>query len=407
MGLPALRGQSVRFELADPTSRRTALPRRLQLNWFEGPQLSAGEYWRLAVTLKRPHGLLNPHGPDWEALFSRGGSAPWAPSRLGSYWHPPRTTGATRCANACWQSMPRGAKVPWRRWSWGWLGACTLGMAGVAGHRYGALDGDFRPAHRLGGRAGLWLGGVAGAPRPVAPASAMVALGVRAESGFSVGVRRARRVRCAGAASLPDAGDGPALASALQSSGALLPLLAALCGVLLIEPLASLLPGFWLSFAAVAVLVFCFAGRLGGWRPWQAWSRAQWVVAVGLLPALLALGLPISLTAPLANLLAVPWISFAVLPLALLGSALLPLSQPGELLLWWAGGLLEILFQQLALLGQWRPAWEPQALTPWAGLLIGLGAALLLLPRVCRCVDWGRDADGSVGSTGASAAGAG
>jgi competence protein ComEC len=73
-----------------------------------------------------------------------------------------------------------------------------------------------------------------------------------------------------------------------------LPLLLALLGVL-VEPLASLLPGFWLSFAAVAVLALCFSARLGAWRPWQAWTRAQWVIAVGLLPVLLALGLPISL----------------------------------------------------------------------------------------------------------------
>ena len=85
--------------------------------------------------------------------------------------------------------------------------------------------------------------------------------------------------------------------------GAWVPLLMALSGVLLVEPLASLLPGFWLSFAAVAVLVLCFAARLGAWRPWQAWTRAQWVIAVGLLPVLLALGLPVSLSAPLANLL--------------------------------------------------------------------------------------------------------
>ncbi|MDZ3990544.1 hypothetical protein PspTeo4_02008 [Pseudomonas sp. Teo4] len=112
--------------------------------------------------------------------------------------------------------------------------------------------------------------------------------------------------------------------------GAGLPLLLALNVVLLFEPLAALLPGFWLSFTAVAVLIYCFSARLGGWRPWQAWTRAQWVVAIGLLPVLLATGLPVSLSAPLANLLAVPWVSLAVLPLALLGTALLPLGGVGE-----------------------------------------------------------------------------
>ncbi|MGY3297912.1 DNA internalization-related competence protein ComEC/Rec2 [Pseudomonas sp. TE6288] len=105
------------------------------------------------------------------------------------------------------------------------------------------------------------------------------------------------------------------------------------------------------------------------------------MIAVGLLPVLLALGLPVSLTAPLANLLAVPWISFAVLPLALLGTAALPLPGVGEGLLWLAGLSLDGLFHLLAqLAGQW-PAWLPEPLPPWAWLLVALGALLLLLPR--------------------------
>lgn len=66
-GLPARTAQGVRFELEAPRSRRAELPQRLQLSWFDGPPLRAGEQWRLAVTLQRPAGLLNPHGPDREA----------------------------------------------------------------------------------------------------------------------------------------------------------------------------------------------------------------------------------------------------------------------------------------------------------------------------------------------------
>ena len=112
--------------------------------------------------------------------------------------------------------------------------------------------------------------------------------------------------------------------------GAWWPLLLALNGVLLLDPLASLQPGFWLSFAAVAVLIFTFGGRLGPWRWWQTWTRAQWLIAIGLCPLLLVLGLPISLSGPVANLLAVPWISLVVLPLALLGTLLLPVPYVGE-----------------------------------------------------------------------------
>src|SRR5690606_1462457 len=103
------------------------------------------------------------------------------------------------------------------------------------------------------------------------------------------------------------------------------PLRLAVVLVLLVEPLASLQAGFWLSFGAVAVLAWVFAGRLGAWPWWRVWWRGQWTLALGLLPLFFALGLPLSLSGPLANLIAVPWVSLLVVPLALLGTLLLPL----------------------------------------------------------------------------------
>jgi len=159
------------------------------------------------------------------------------------------------------------------------------------------------------------------------------------------------------------------------------PLLLAFNGVLILEPLASLQPGFWLSFAAVAVLALTFGGRLGRWSVWQAWTRPQWLIAIGLFPVLLVLGLPISLSAPLANLFAVPWISLVVLPLALLGTALLALPFVGEGLLWLAGGALGGLFKALALLAAQLPAWIPAEVPVGYWLVSLVGAVLLLLPK--------------------------
>jgi competence protein ComEC len=172
--------------------------------------------------------------------------------------------------------------------------------------------------------------------------------------------------------------------------GAWWPLLLAFNAVLLFDPLASLRPGFWLSFTAVAVLIFTFGGRLGAWRWWQTWTRAQWLIAIGLCPVLLALNLPISLSGPLANLLAVPWVSLVVLPPALLGTLMLPVPFVGEGLLWLAGGLIDALFRALAVIaGQW-PAWTAAAVPGWVWLLGSLGALLLLLPRgvPMRALGW-------------------
>jgi competence protein ComEC len=83
----------------------------------------------------------------------------------------------------------------------------------------------------------------------------------------------------------------------------------------------------------------------------------------------------------LANLLAVPWISFAVLPPALLGTLLLPIPYIGEGLLWLAGGLVDGLFRALALIaGRW-PAWVAASMPGWILALGCIGAVLLLLPR--------------------------
>lgn len=67
VGLPQHAQGVVRFELADSESRRTRLPGLMRLAWYDGPTVNSGERWRLAVKLKRPTGLLNPQGFDYDA----------------------------------------------------------------------------------------------------------------------------------------------------------------------------------------------------------------------------------------------------------------------------------------------------------------------------------------------------
>ncbi|CAG8865349.1 ComE operon protein 3 [Pseudomonas fluorescens] len=381
-GLPERGERVVRFELEEAQSRRAELPRRLQLNWFDGPAVRSGEHWRLAVSLKRPHGLLNPHGPDREArLLTRriGGTGTVKAGTLlqpaTARWRDDLRQRLLRVdaqgQGATLVALVLGDGTGLDREDWQILrDTGTVHLMVISGQHIGLLAGLIYALVAGLARLGWWPQRLPWLPWACALAM-LAALGYGGLAGFQVPVQRACLM----------------LAVVLlwrlryRQLGVSLPLLLALDAVLIFEPLASLLPGFWLSFSAVGVLIFTFAGRLGGWRPWQAWTRAQCVIAVGLLPALLALGLPVSLSAPLANLVAVPWISLAVLPMALLGTVLLPIAGLGEGLLWVAGGLLDVLFNLLERVAQWRPAWLPEPLPWWAWALVCTGAVLVLLPR--------------------------
>ena len=81
-GLPSWGDQGIRFtfkvestELEGEQSNICAdqFPKRLSLGWYAGwkgqhalPELKPGQRWRIPVQLKRPHGLMNPHGFDFE-----------------------------------------------------------------------------------------------------------------------------------------------------------------------------------------------------------------------------------------------------------------------------------------------------------------------------------------------------
>ncbi|RBJ80566.1 DNA internalization-related competence protein ComEC/Rec2 [Pseudomonas sp. MWU12-2534b] len=380
-GLPEQGQGVVRFELQGAQARRERLPQRMRLAWHDGPPLHSGERWRLAVKLRRPAGLLNVQGFDYQA------------------WLLARRIGATGTVKA--GQLLRPARLAWREG----LRQRLLGVeaqgrgAGLAalvmGDGSGLTRQDWQVLQDTGtvhlmvisgqhisllagviylGVAGLARWGIWPERRPWLPWACALAflgaLGYGLLAGFDVPVQRA----CVMVALVL------LWRLRFRHLGVWRPWLLALNAVLLFEPLASLQPGFWLSFAAVAILILTFAGRLGRWRWWQAWSRAQWLIAIGLLPPLLALGLPISFSGPLANLLAVPWISLLVLPPALLGCLLLPVPHLGEGLLWLAGGLLDGLFRLLGMIASAWPAWVAPVLPWWLWGLSALGALLLLLP---------------------------
>ncbi|MBV8666395.1 MAG: DNA internalization-related competence protein ComEC/Rec2 [Burkholderiaceae bacterium] len=162
--------------------------------------------------------------------------------------------------------------------------------------------------------------------------------------------------------------------------------------VLLLDPWAVLWPGFWLSFACVAIILFAVVGRVnakadhdaGRLQHWWTWikteSRTQLALTFGLVPVTMLLFGKISVISPVANAIAIPVMSFVVTPTALLGSVL-----PAPLSGWVLNadhGLIELLVRVLNWLTMLPAAvWMAPIPPSWIFLCALFGTAWLLAPR--------------------------
>ena len=167
-----------------------------------------------------------------------------------------------------------------------------------------------------------------------------------------------------------------------RQSSAAQGLVMAMAVVTLVDPFSLLSPGFWLSCGGVAWLMWCLPGTTDPWNG-RAFLKAQWVATLGLMPIAAAFFLQVPVAGPLANLLAIPWISLVVVPLSLLGTLLMPVSDLASMGLWrlaaaamdglWA--LLEALPEQ-----SFGIHWIATPSTLAIALAV-LGVAIGLLPR--------------------------
>ena len=388
-------------DAAQPAPLRGKL---LQLAWYDDygaarlhaalPRLRVlpGSRWRLHLRLRAPRGLRNPGGFDSEkhALAERIAATGYvrdadsarrlSPARGIDAWRARMSTRIARTVPTASSRFVRALALGDTRAlddvDWEQLRATGVThLIAISGFHVGLVAGFLALLVSLLWR--LWPALGRRLPRQHAAATAALlgALGYAAVAGFAlptvrtvlmiaivVAARLARRAQCAA--------DALALAAV---------------AVLLVDPLSVLAPGFWLSFVGVAWLLWCLPHATG--KSWRALLReffsAQAVATIGLLPLSAVLFGQASLAGPIANLVAIPWWSLVVVPLALCGTALEALHVGWGAWSWrlaaWTFDLSWPLFQQLASspLALW---WLPQP--AWFGLPLALlGGFWLLLPR--------------------------
>ncbi len=334
-GLPLHDPRRTRFEfLVDGDAAQPAALRgkRLRIASYDDDAnarsaLTAGSRWRFQVQLRAPQALRNPGGNDGEkqAMAARLAATGYVlESALARRLAPPAgidawreamsaRIGATASPSSRFvRALALGDTRGLTEQDWARLRAAGLThLIAISGFHVGLVAGFFA----LIGVAVWWAlpGLCRHLPRPFAAGAcaAAGAFGYAAMTGFALPTLRTAVMIAALVA-----------ARCLRRRQRLADTLALGCTVLLLlDPLAILGAGFWLSFAGVAWLLWCLPADQGPrrWAMLHGFVAAQAVATLGLLPLTVMLFGQASFAGPVANLAAVPWWSLVVIPLALLG----------------------------------------------------------------------------------------
>lgn len=394
----------------------------IRLSWYRiGPELAqnltAGSRWKLVARLKQPRGSLNPHTFDYEAWLLRRGI--YATGYVRDRDDVPQFIAAgdgmdalrERVRDRISRVTPGNSGLHQQAL----IRALLLGDKGdvdartrdllrrtgtahllaISGLHVGMVSGIFLLLGGLLGRLfGLfkkgnplfWPGG----------AALIAALAYTLLSGAPLSAQRALMMTFVVIIALVHRrrfGGGLALGLALAS-------------VLLLQPLAVLDAGFWLSFVAVGALLLRFRGRtarvesgseegpVGNAIPGNRWGhclrsltiacgaaiQSQWAILIGLLLPSILIFSGVSASGLLLNLVAIPWVGLLILPLVFLG-AVFP-GAVGQLLWSLADMQLSWLLDFLAYADGRLPGWQPLPLPPIAVLsFAAISCFILLLPR--------------------------
>ncbi|MBA5638526.1 DNA internalization-related competence protein ComEC/Rec2 [Duganella sp. LX20W] len=373
--------------------------------------MQPGERWQLAVRLQRPHGNANPYGFDYEVwlleqgLRATGYVRPSAANRRLDSFVPGFGHVVERCRAALRDRIQRA--LPGKEYA-------GVIVALVVGDQRGIPQSDWKVFNRTGighliSISGLHITMVAGlfsmavsalwrrsfftrwqlplilpAQKVAALTGAAVALLYVLLAGFGVPAQRTLYMLAVVAIALWL--DRIACVSYV--------LCAALGVVILLDPWAVLWPGFWLSFGAVAVILYATVGRTVVrstretplprhrrlWEALRLGANTQYAVTAGLVPLSMLLFAQVSIVSPVANAVAIPLVSLVVTPLSLVGSVLpMPLAIP-------VLGLAHLMVQALAACLQWFSSlpfavWTAPTPPFWLFCWALFGTVWMLAPR--------------------------
>lgn len=412
------------LESATLNGQAVQLPPRMDLGWYRGmaprsapsdqsdwdlqrqPQtLVPGERWQMTVRVKAPHGSLNFQGFDYELWlweqgvqatgYVRAGMRDMPPQRMQSSWHFAIERWRQRVRDRIFLAVPDPVQSAL-------LAALVVGDQSALEQPQWALFRATGVAH-LVSISGLHITMFAWAARGLiawcwrrsstlclwwpAPSAAWVgglavACAYALFSGWGIPAQRTCIML--------------AWAALLRLAGARWPWpyvwIVAVLLVVIYDPWSLLQAGFWLSFVAVAVL-FATDERActhydvasGSAALWRAramtalrgvygMGREQFTITLALAPLCIVLFGQLSLVGLLANLLAVPWVTLWITPLALAGVWFEPFwPWAAQSAAWWMLTVQTMAAWPGAVLALPVPPW-------WLALPAGLGACLLAMP---------------------------
>ena len=359
-------------------------PRTVLMSYYGDAVVQPGERWRFSARLRRPWGLANPGSHNLQGWFAQTGVDAVASASHGERLAP---AGPLDGMHHRWRMRISAEieKLPLSTGARAVLKALVVADKSGIDQNLWQLFQLFGVNHLLVvsglhiglvGGLGLFLGGLV--TRLVGPraiyAPAVAALGLAcayaALAGFTLPTQRALCMLVA-----------PLFALLLgRRSATARSLLVAAVVVLAVNPLAGLGSGFWLSFGAVAALLWIASWQSGG-SGLLGFARMHLYMSLFMVPLGAWFFGGVSLVSAPANMLMIPLVGFYVVPLALAGAAVSLLGLPVDATLWWlAAQPLEVVLAGAQLLSEPDSALlYHRRSAGWIALLLAVVAVGLLI----------------------------